>query len=188
MDTVKTRKKRGDFFTVAQQVAQAIMDHYDSRGHAPGTSDIVAALGYSSTGAVSQIIKKMAARGWIYHQPRKHNDLALTGLGRTMLFGRVEEEMHVDVPVRPNASTYEIRAAKAQVPPPQVEMVEREPVATVRREPEQAPVVIPAGARVGNHPSPLPPVRAVATPDLTSLDTLDLVLELASRGLKVTRR
>jgi hypothetical protein len=169
---------RAAFIERAKQVAQAIVDHYDQHGKPPRMKYIkeqVYGLGSpngGTGGGLSGVVKKMTELGWLYHQPRCHNDLSLTGLGRAALFGKVDNQLHTDTPINP----MERKVASKMIAEP-------EPIAT---QPSPQPVQPQPSI-----PRPVPETRTYrASPDpaaVAMFEDVDLVMELMRRGFKVSR-
>lgn len=163
--------KRGEtkpFIVRAKEVAQAIIDHYDQFGHAPRMKWIKARVyktGHGATGGgLSGVIKQMTELGWVYHKKGCRHDLAVTGLGRAALFGQVNNQLHTDTPINPMPSAPQA----APEPPPE----------PVYRAPPPKP-----------RPSIPRPVARPAVPEgnLANVPDVDLILELNSRGFRVSR-
>jgi hypothetical protein len=169
-NTIKSRGKSAyaykSFMVRAKEAAQAIMDHHDRFGMAPSTTDIRDALGYHSTAASSRVVNKMVELGWVSHKPRHHHDIVLTGLGRALLFGEVREDVPTNTPVHATNTSRPVTAGRpTPLAAPQISMT-------------TMPFLAPMA-----EPTP----KAAGPVDLSNLDTVDLLLELQSRGLKVSR-
>jgi hypothetical protein len=179
----KTRKQRQGFMDNAKRFAEILVDHWDKYGEAPYMTDIAIKMGYgdggnrrAGTGALSRVANEMVRRGWLHHERKHQRDMVLTGAGRAALFNEVRGELHTDMPVHTTKPNPMATAFPALRPP---EM-------TIRRAEPPIPM------RVAE-PVPTPPIdyRAKTAPpeqlDLSKVDTVDLLLELQDRGLKVTR-
>lgn len=185
MSDTKTRTdfSKTPFVERAKQVAEAVTDYHDRYGKAPGTKDIQTALGYKSSAGASRLVNRMADIGWLFHKRRNHHDLVLTALGRALLFGEVREDVDTNTPVHgdrlPSQRGYDSRVNPVHVreQPRATVVPELQPVhMEVRRatpEPQSPPVVAEASVAVSHN--------------LSGVDTVDLLLELQARGLKVSR-
>jgi hypothetical protein len=176
---------RRSFLDRAREFAEILMDHYDKHGEAPYLKDVAAQMGYaprskgstkggSTTGGLSRVVQEMTRRGWLHHRPGHQRDMVLTGLGRAVLFG-VDEEVHTDMPVQPQQRKVSPMATAFPNP--------NQPDVTIRRAEPPIPMRAPE-APVSVAP---PTFTATGHPDLSNVDTVDLLLELQSRGLKVSR-
>lgn len=178
----KSKLDRKNFLDRAREFAQHLTDHYDRHGRAPLLKDVAKLMGYSqgglsksgarrsTTGGLSHVVTEMTRRGWLHHTPKRQRDMVLTGLGRAVLFGEVKDDLHTDMLVRPVPTVQPVQPVIQALP--QVE---------VRR-----------ASQAFAQPAPQPVTAPIATPiaqtvDLSTVDTVDLLLELQSRGLKVSR-
>lgn len=188
--TTRAKAHRQNFLDRAKEFAQHLQDSYDQTGQAPYLGEVAVKMGYrvegqresgkrGGTGGLSRVVQQMVERGWLYHKPKHQRDMRLTGLGRAILFGVNDEEVHTDMPVRPP------QVAQQPEPAP-VPMATAFPARVEVRRAEPVPAPIDYRAPVAQPTAPPAPVP-VTPPDLKGVDTVDLLLELQSRGLKVSR-
>jgi hypothetical protein len=184
------RKRREDFMSRAKKFAQALTDYYDSHGQGPMIKELAEACGYQpeKCGALSRTAIEMVERGWLYHKPGHQRDFMLTGLGRAVLFGKVSEDIHTDVLVRPQKS--QVRDKE----PLQFRQPFTVPLPLFR--PQRVNDDMPLAEPVEGPAPPTPdrevpvvewPLKASHTFNLDEVDTVDLVLEVQARGFKVSR-
>lgn len=171
----KSTTGRKPFMVRAREVAQAIVDHYDEYGSPPKVTWVRDRVyrpdGGASGGSASRIITQMTEHGWLHHRPR-HRDLTVTGLGRAALFGQLQEQLHTDTPVNPQPKPRS--QFKAETPPSPVD-----PYANWNPPKPPQPTI--------QWPTPEAPRIATGQGTLSGVPDVDLVIELTSRGFKVSR-
>jgi SOS-response transcriptional repressor LexA len=175
--TGHTAKRRENLLTGARRFAQALTEYYDKHGQAPMLKDLAPILGYSGSSSLSRLAMVMTRKGWLHHTPGHQRDIALTGLGRAVLFGEVREDIHTDMPVR--------AAANGNAKPPTVTL----PMPWLTA-PHGSMVSVTSPDRNQDkeeYHADSPRAQPMTKPDLTDAEDVDLVIELMKRGFKVSR-
>jgi hypothetical protein len=194
------RKKREHFIVNAKRFAQVLLSFEDEHGYPPLIKDMAEQLGYSidKPVGVSRTIKEMVKRGWLFHERGHHGDFAVTEEGIRVLFGgqmptpatRPAGDPPAPEPVVAPSAPTKHRSMDYPVPPPRPE-----PRFEVRRAPvwqdtAPRPVVQVYEPKQSPEQEPGPePMYAGHTgkPDLSKVDSIDLLFELQDRGFRVTR-
>lgn len=163
------RKTRTTFIDGARALAQAMIDITNETGQKPGPLQLAERCGYRYSGAVSYIVGKMLKLGWVSHRKYQHNDMTVTPKGLAALFSKENEEPEAPV-------------ASMTTPPPKMEV--QEPMFFVTDEEKRK---MYEGNDVPWSVDPGTTLSPSVNNGLAGANDLDLVLELNSRGYKVSR-
>lgn len=84
------RKKREEFFRLAERMANLIDQYWRDHGCSPRGIWLRQQMGYKAAG-ISKISQRMKVHGWLMHPHGSYSDYRLTSLGRSVLLDKREE-------------------------------------------------------------------------------------------------